>query len=44
LVTKVHRDPSAKVYGSAVDVKPSMALVPLLMPSLALKLADLGIE
>ena len=44
LTTRVHRAPSAKGYGSAVDVKPSKALLPLLLPSLSLKLADLAIE
>ncbi len=44
LATKVHREPSAKGYGSAADVKPSKALVPLLMPTLSLKLADLPVD
>jgi Uma2 family endonuclease len=44
LATKVHRDPSAKAYASAVDVKPSKPLVPLLIPSLELKLSDLSID
>ena len=44
LVTRVHRDPSASGYGSAVDVEPSQVLVPLLLPSVTLKLGDLKIE
>jgi Uma2 family endonuclease len=44
LSAKVHRGPSAKGYGRIVDVKPNKALVPLLMPSLALKLADLPVD
>ncbi|MET0194908.1 MAG: Uma2 family endonuclease [Hyphomicrobiaceae bacterium] len=44
LATKVHRDPSGKGYGSIIDVKPNKALVPLLLPALALKLADLPVD
>jgi len=43
LATKVHRDPSARGYASAVEVRPSRKLTALLIPSVALKLADLGI-
>jgi Uma2 family endonuclease len=43
LATKVHRKPAAKGFGSVTDVKPSRTLVPLLLPSLALKLSDLAI-
>jgi hypothetical protein len=41
--TKVHRGPSAKGYASAVEVRPSRKLTAVLKPSIALKLADLGI-
>ena len=44
LATKVHRDPSGKGYGSIIDVKPNKTLVPLLLPALALKLADLPVD
>jgi Uma2 family endonuclease len=44
LATKVHRGPTAKGYASVVEVRPSKKLKPLLIPSIALKLADLGIE
>jgi Uma2 family endonuclease len=40
-VTRVHRDPSKKGYGSVSEVAPNKVLKPLLVPSLALKLADL---
>ena len=43
LTTKVHSKPSAKGFGSTTEVKPSKALVPLLLPSLSLKLADLPV-
>ena len=43
LATKVHRGPSAKGYASAVEVRPSRKLTPLFIPSLAQKLADLGL-
>jgi Uma2 family endonuclease len=43
LAAKVHRGPSAKGYASVVEVRPSRKLTPLLIPSIALKLADLGI-
>ena len=43
LATKVHRGPAIKGYASAVEVRPSRKLTPLFMPSLSLKLADLGI-
>jgi Uma2 family endonuclease len=41
MVTRVHRDPSAKKYGSVTEVPPGKVLKPILVPSLALKLADL---
>jgi Uma2 family endonuclease len=44
LATKVYRDPSARGYGSIANVRATKALRSLAMPSLTLKLADLGIE
>jgi Uma2 family endonuclease len=44
LATTVYRAPSANGYGTAVEVSPGETLVPLFVPSLALKLADLAIE
>jgi Uma2 family endonuclease len=41
LNTRVHRAPSGDVYTSLVDVSPDENLVPLLVPSLAVRLADL---
>jgi Uma2 family endonuclease len=43
LATTVYREPSAKGFGSVTDVKPNKALVPLLLPSLSLRLCDLAI-
>jgi Uma2 family endonuclease len=44
LTTRVYREPSAKGYGSATDVPPGESLVPLLIPSLAVKLVGLGVD
>ena len=44
MVTRVHREPSATGYNSSVEVAPAEMLTPALVPSLALKLADLSIE
>ena len=44
MVTRVHREPSATGYNSSVEVAPGEMLTPALVPSLALKLADLSIE
>jgi Uma2 family endonuclease len=44
LTTKVYREPSARGYGSRVNVRPSRALTSLVIPSLALRLASLAIE
>jgi Uma2 family endonuclease len=44
LTTKVCRKPSARGYGSRVNVRPSRALTPLVIPSLSLRLDDLAIE
>ena len=43
LVTKVFRGPSASGYATSVPVPASDLLLPLLAPSLALRLADLEI-
>jgi Uma2 family endonuclease len=43
LSTRVHRAPSARGYGSVVNVRASKALACLLVPSLSLRLADLSI-
>jgi Uma2 family endonuclease len=44
LATKVHRGPSNNGYSSVLEMRASRKIAPLLIPSLALKLADLGIE
>ena len=44
LATRVHREPSAQGYVSVIDIPPSEVLMPLLVPSLAMKLADLAID
>lgn len=44
LATRVHREPSAQGYVSVIDVPSSEVLMPLLVPSLAMKLADLAID
>jgi Uma2 family endonuclease len=44
LSTRVHREPSRRGYGSVSDVRPSKALVPVLVPAIVLKLADLHVE
>src|SRR5262245_61863368 len=44
LTTKVYREPSARGYGSAVNVRPSKTLTPLLIPSLSPQLSKLAIE
>lgn len=43
LVARVHRQPSSEGYASVIEVPPSEVVVPLLTPSLAVKLADLDI-
>jgi Uma2 family endonuclease len=43
LTTRVHRAPSAKGYASRIKARPTKTIVPLLIPSLALTLADLAI-
>lgn len=43
LVTKVHRKPSATGYGDKANVRPTKALASLVIPSLTLRLAGLGI-
>jgi Uma2 family endonuclease len=44
LTTRVYREPSAKGYGSTTNVPPNEPLVPLLIPSLAVRLAELSVE
>jgi Uma2 family endonuclease len=41
LTARVHREPSAKGYATVVDFTSSEMLVPLLIPSLAVKLGEL---
>lgn len=43
LATRVHREPSANGYASVADLASSDVVVPALIPSIRLKLADLGI-
>ncbi|HEX5998427.1 MAG TPA: Uma2 family endonuclease [Hyphomicrobiaceae bacterium] len=43
LTTRIYRQPSAKGYGSKVNVRPTVALVSLLIPAFQLRLADLAI-
>jgi Uma2 family endonuclease len=44
LVTRVYQEPSAKGYDSVTDVPASESLVPRLIPSLAVKLAELRLD
>jgi Uma2 family endonuclease len=44
LTTRVHRGPSARGYGSRVNVRPAKARTSLVIPSLTLRMADLAIE
>jgi Uma2 family endonuclease len=41
LTTRIHREPSADSYANVVELPRNEALVPLLVPSLAVTLADL---
>ena len=43
LVTRIHRDPGPQGYGSTTQHEAGERLLPLLAPSLAVTLADLGI-
>jgi Uma2 family endonuclease len=43
LTTKVYRDPSARGYAGTGNVRARKGLIPLVIPSLALRLADLAI-
>jgi Uma2 family endonuclease len=43
LATRVHREPSPKGYGSITEVLPGDRLASVIVPSLALKLADLSL-
>ena len=44
LVTHVHREPGSEGYGSVQEVSAAQLLMPMLLPNLALQLADLGFE
>ena len=44
LTTRVHRQPTASGYGEVTERAASDTLVPLLVPSLAVRLADLDLE
>jgi Uma2 family endonuclease len=44
LETKVHRDPGAAGYAETRTVLPSESVVPLLVPQLTVRLADLNLE
>jgi Uma2 family endonuclease len=44
LVTWVHRGPSAAGYGEVREVAPDQKLVPLLVPDLAFRLDDVGMQ
>jgi Uma2 family endonuclease len=44
LMTKVYRGPSARGYGSIVNVRASQVLTPLVIRSLTLRLCDLSIK
>jgi Uma2 family endonuclease len=43
LITHVHRDPQAGVYASTRELPAESALIPHLLPSVSLRLADLGL-
>jgi Uma2 family endonuclease len=42
--TRVHRDPTANGYGTTTNYGAAEMVVPLLLPSLAVKLADFGLS
>jgi Uma2 family endonuclease len=44
LTTRVYREPFPKGFGNAMDVAPNESLVALRIPSLIVRLADLGLE
>lgn len=44
LSTRIHRAPGPDGYGSVVDLSADEPLVPLLLPTLAVALADLGLR
>lgn len=44
LMTTVHRDPGADGYARRIEVAGDALLTPLLLPSLAVRLADLGVK
>lgn len=43
LVTRIHREPSGESFASVLDLAADDMLVPLLVPALAVRLADLGL-
>ena len=44
IVTHVHREPGPEGYGSVVEIPADQIVTPLLVPQVALKLGDLGLE
>ena len=44
IVTYVHREPGPEGYGSVVEIAADQIVTPLLVPQVALKLGDLGLE
>jgi Uma2 family endonuclease len=44
LVTRIHREPSAQGFAILSEVLPSETLIPALVPSIAAKLVDLGLD
>lgn len=44
LITRVHRAPSSGGYGDVNELLPTETFTPLLVPSLALRLADLALD
>ena len=44
LNTRVHRQPLANGYASIIEIRPDETLTPLLVPSIAVRLRDLGID
>ncbi len=44
LDTRVHRDPAAAGFASVCTVAANQTLVPAFMPSVAIRLADLGLD
>ena len=44
LATRVHREPGPQGYGQVVEIAADDLLMPLLVPALAVRLADLSLE